>query len=247
MAASSVVRCGRITRHLTPCRTKHLQRWKWTNTSVHRDKERETKKGTRRWEGQHSEDDYEGNDEPAESRSSSFPTSPQSREQYTMCFVFHTKTKISAVSTLLMLKIRVCILLLPFWGWLKRHRTKVCLCLCLKLFDHLDLKQLATPSHSVSSLLRQLLVWGTEVLSTLSHVHGQHIFPSVTSSLSIWIHNKSFTCNKKWIICRYSCLPPPSRWVERVLKNYVDIVLIHRGSTQNIWLSLITLFSWNDI
>lgn len=41
----------------------------------------ETKRGRQKrghgdGEGEHSEDDYEGNDEPAESRSSSFPTSP---------------------------------------------------------------------------------------------------------------------------------------------------------------------------
>lgn len=96
----------------------------------------ETKRGRQKrghgdGEGEHSEDDYEGNDEPAESRSSSFPTSPQRREQYTVCFVSHAKTKISAVYTLLMmLKMWVCILSLPFWGWMKRHRTKVCLSLC---------------------------------------------------------------------------------------------------------------------
>ncbi len=60
------------------------------------------KKGYRDREGEHSVNDYEGKDEPAESSSSSFPTSPQRREQCTSCFVFHTKTKISAVYTLLM-------------------------------------------------------------------------------------------------------------------------------------------------
>lgn len=35
---------------------------------------------------EHSENDYEGSDEPAESRSSSFPTSPRRRELHTTCF-----------------------------------------------------------------------------------------------------------------------------------------------------------------
>lgn len=75
--------------------------------SAHRQREGD-KKGHGDREGEHSVNDYEGNDEPAESSRSSFPTSPRRRERYTPCFVFHTKTKISAVYTLLMgLKIRV--------------------------------------------------------------------------------------------------------------------------------------------
>lgn len=142
MTVSSEVRCSCITRHLTISIMICLQRWKLTNTSVHRDKEGETKKGHRDGEGEHSEND-EGNDEPAESRSSSFPTSPQRREQCTMCCVFHTKTKISAVYTLLMMpKIRVSISIPVVLGGLKRHKTKVCFspcvynCLTIKIYSN---------------------------------------------------------------------------------------------------------------
>lgn len=40
------VRCCCITRHLTPSIMIFLHRWKLTNTSVHKHKERETKRGT---------------------------------------------------------------------------------------------------------------------------------------------------------------------------------------------------------
>lgn len=66
--------------------------------SAHRQKERD-KKGQGDRERGHSVNDYEGKDEPAVSSSSSFPTSPRRREQYTPCFVFTTKAKISAVCT----------------------------------------------------------------------------------------------------------------------------------------------------
>lgn len=142
-----------------PCRTKHLD----TNENEQTLQCTETKRGRQKRghgdeEGEHSEDDYEGNDEPADSRSSSFPTSPQRKEQYTMCFVFHTKTQISAGHTILMLKIRVCILLLSFFG-VDTGQKCVCRCVCLKLFDHSDLKPLSSPLNSVRPSLRQQLVW----------------------------------------------------------------------------------------
>lgn len=76
---------------------------KLANTSVHTNKEQETKKERQRHkyrEGEHSVNDY-GKDESSES-SSSFPTSPRRRQQCTVCSVFDTKRKISAVYTLLM-------------------------------------------------------------------------------------------------------------------------------------------------
>lgn len=50
---------------------------------------------------EHSENDYEGSDEPAESRSSSFPTSPRRRELHTTCFVFDIKQRLVLCYTLL--------------------------------------------------------------------------------------------------------------------------------------------------
>lgn len=102
-AAPSKLQC--ITRHLTYSMHAEMQISK--HFSALRQREGD-KKGHRDREGEHSVNDYEGKDEPAERSSSSFPTSPQRREPYTPCFVLHTKTKISAVYTLLMgLKIRV--------------------------------------------------------------------------------------------------------------------------------------------
>lgn len=71
---------------------------------MHTDKGQETIKERPRHkyrEGEHSVNDYEAEDEPTES-SSSFPTSHQRRQQYTVCSAFDTKTKISAARKLLM-------------------------------------------------------------------------------------------------------------------------------------------------
>lgn len=60
------------------------QKWKLTNTPVHADKEGGNKRALNR---EHSENHYEGSDEPAESRSSSFPPSPRRSAQCALSLI----------------------------------------------------------------------------------------------------------------------------------------------------------------
>ena len=86
--------------------------------------------------GGYSYNDYEGNDEPAESRSSSFPTSPRWREresctQRALSFIRDKDQCCVCVYTLLMMpKIRSFISISVGIRELKRHKAMfVCLCL----------------------------------------------------------------------------------------------------------------------
>lgn len=105
------------------------------------------KEGRRDREVEYSLNDDEGRDEPAERGSSSFPMRPQRREQYTPCFVCHTKTKISAVYTLLMKpKIRVSTPVAPAVGQ----------AVCLQLFDNVVFfLTLFSHSHTILCILYQ--------------------------------------------------------------------------------------------